>query len=340
MLRIIGLSLVLACWIANPSSAQDAEPLPATAPNRAHTHLNPHQDTVDERGAQTQLDEIVVIGQPTEDRAREFIGEIGAPSLGASAARWRRSVCIGVVNFDAEAARFLIDRVSAVAMEQGLQPGEPGCSPQVLVFASQDGKQTARQLVRDHRRLFRPGGDGFSRTQAALDRFVDTDRAVRWWHTSIPVDPRIARRARVLSNTTTFEALKEGDKLDNVQQSIVVPSLLVATTRHDLWRATVIVDFSRIGNVDYRQLADYIAFVALAQVDPEADVSAFSTILNIFEDASSTPQMTSWDRAYLTGLYSSDDTARGNAGREGEIRRAMLAVASSEANISDATATD
>ncbi|WP_051651191.1 hypothetical protein [Brevundimonas bacteroides] len=133
------------------------------------------------------------------------------------------------------------------------------------------------------------------------------------------------RRVRRLPTDNAYDdSLEAINRLDNVPQTTVPATLIAATTRQDMWAATIIVDFTRVGEVNYDQLADYIAFVALAQVDPEADTSGFPTVLNVFDDPASAPGLTDWDRAYLRGLYESDERTAGAIGREAEIRREML----------------
>lgn len=283
-----------------------------------------YQDQESSPPGASQLPDVVVKARPAEEEARRFIGEIAAPSRGESLARWRGSICIGAAGFDAEGGRFIVDRVSSVAAGLGLRPEEPGCEPDVLILATSDGSRTARATVDLERSRFLPGGMGFSRTRGDLARFVETNRAVRWWHTTIPIDTRIDRRARRLPTDATEDDVLPDERLDNVPQIQVPATLIGSTTRQDMWAATIIVDFSRLGAVDYDQLADYIAFVALAQVDPEADTAGFPTVLNVFDDPAAAAGLTDWDRAYLHGLYESDEAVRGPVSREAEIRREML----------------
>ncbi len=77
-------------------------------------------------------------------------------------------------------------------------------------------------------------------------------------------------------------------------------------------------------------VADYVAMVALAQIDPQADTARFSTILNDFP-AQGAPtralqaSLTDWDEAYLHGLYEAHaDYRNGNMQRNavsGEMAR-------------------
>jgi len=57
--------------------------------------------------------------------------------------------------------------------------------------------------------------------------------------------------------------------------------------------------------VTFQQVGDYVAMVALAQIDAEADASSFDTVLNLFDDPAHTETLTYWDRSYLSALYGS-----------------------------------
>ncbi|WP_051651190.1 hypothetical protein [Brevundimonas bacteroides] len=268
-----------------------------------------------------QLPEVVVEGRSVEEQADVFIDEVAAPPRGATVARWNERVCVGAVGLPETTARYLIDRVSAVAMSVELEPGEPGCDPTVIIVATLDGGAVAQGLVERRRNVLAPGNAIQSRSRRELAEFATVDRPVRWWHISTAVDPDSGRSVvrRPADDTTNAS-------IEQLIQSAIrgSNSLITASTRQHLRRAVIIIDFDEIGDdIDFDQLADYVAFVALAQVDPEADTSGFSTILNLFDDPT-TPGLTAWDSAYLWGLYNSDDTARGNSGREAALRREML----------------
>ena len=99
MRRWIGAAAVgLTAVLASPTLAQDAE-------------------------TPTRVDDVVVEGRPLESVARSFVEEVSAPARTRGLARWDGVVCIGVVNFEAEAAHLIIDRMSDVARDLGSQPG-------------------------------------------------------------------------------------------------------------------------------------------------------------------------------------------------------------------------
>lgn len=282
------------------------------------------QDLSSGKEQAAQLPDVVVQGLIPEDVAREFIDQVAAPPRGAPVARWNTPVCVGVVNLRPETARFLTDRVADVARDVGVEAEEPGCSPDVVVVATVDADSVAQGLVERRRRILAPGNSIQSRSRSDLEAFANTRRPVRWWHISTAVDPATGRSVVRDPSSDNFNSNDREEFLENVSSFQGAQSLIRSGVRQDLRRAVVIVDFDELGDVDFNQLADYVAFVALAQVDPEADTSSFSTILNVFDNPGATPGLTEWDRSYLWGLYNSDDTAQGNSGREAALRREML----------------
>ncbi len=240
----------------------------------------------------TELEEIEVIGRRELISVVEaFVDEVAAPSPRRGLARWTHSICVGTVNIRRETAQYMIDRVSDLARELGLGARAPGCRPHILIIGASDGRAMAQALAESRPAVFRAGASGSDRGRGAFQAFQASDAPVRWWHSSMPTD----------SDTGAPVArLPGGD----------APLILVHTysgrraqIRDDLRRVIVIVDFEQASGATLGQLADYVAMGALAQIDPDADTSAYPSILNLFGADAPPEGMTAWDRAYLDMLY-------------------------------------
>lgn len=254
----------------------------------------PSQDPVPPQPPAVDLEDIVVEGRPLEDITQTFVREVAAPARNRGMSRWRDGLCVGVANLQPEMAQYIADRVSTVARDVGLKPGEPGCVPHVLIVATVDASAFTRQFVQVRPRIFRVGGSGMDRGAGAFEAFIDNDQPVRWWNVSVPVNDDTGRIAIRMPG--------RGYAVNAVQASRLTTGIV-----DDTKRSFIIVDVDKTKDVSLEQLADYIAFIALAQVDPEADTSGYATILNVFDDPAQTRNLTNWDRAYLQGLY---DTIR------------------------------
>ena len=271
------------------------------------------QDTAAQTPA-SQVDEvedIVVLGRELAEAVDDFVDEVVAPPSGRGPARWDRKVCVGAVNLKHEVAQPLIDRVSQVALDIGLEIGEPGCSANILILATDDGTALATALVEARPRVFRPGYSGAARSRAALDRFVATDRPVRWWHVSVPTDADTGAVAVRLPGY--------GPPMINT-----LGGRLRTEIQNDLRRAFIIVDLAQADRVSFPQLADYVAMVAFAQIDPEAQLAGFDTVLNVFADPAGAAGLTDWDRAWLTSLYDAELNRRAPNQQDGEVGGIMF----------------
>ena len=259
----------------------------------------------------TQLDDIVVEGRTLSDTVRQFVDNVIAAPLDRGPARWTRRVCVGVVNLRPEAAQVIADRVGMLAADTGLPVGEPGCGPNILVMATDDGTGLAQAMVVSNPRIFRPGYAGATLGSVALRRFQSTEDSIRWWHVSVPIaDGHNAIAVRL-----------PGRDAPLVQQDA---SRLTTRIRNDLAGVFIILDINRAAGLSFQQIGDYIGMVALAQIDPEADTRGNDTILNLFEEGQAVDAATDWDRSFLASLYAAELNQRRANAQTGEISSIMI----------------
>jgi hypothetical protein len=255
------------------------------------------------------VEEIVVRGRRMSEidsdlriQVDKFVDEIAAPPMGRGYARWQRHVCISITNLDPKTAQYLVDRIARLALDVGLEPGEPGCRPDVVIAFTTNGKETAGYIVENQPTLLRPYGEGgVQRGLAAMREFAESDKPVRWWHVSLPVDARTGAPAiRV-----------PGEGLDPGKRRVVNvagPSRLHSGIRDELKYVIIIVDGPKLQGkgTTWQQLGDLLALVSLAQVDLEAHPTTFDSILNLFSNPSAYSGLTDWDLTYVHALYSYD----------------------------------
>ncbi len=243
----------------------------------------------------------------------KFIGEVAAPPAGRGFARWEGTVCVGVHNLENTAAQYVVDRISALALEVGLRPGEPGCNPDVIVIFTTDGRELATHLVENEPTFLRPTGEGgVHRGLAGLDKFAASDQAVRWWQLSMPV-----------SAQSGLPAIELPNGLGPPVVGVAGPSRIHSGIVDALQRVIVIVDSTKLAGTTWQQLGDYLAVVSLAQVDLETNPAGFDTILNLFTNPAAYSGLTDWDRTYMQALYRFDQERNPNL-QPGELAGEML----------------
>lgn len=249
----------------------------------------------------TNLGQIEVVGQPGElrERVAAFVADIAATPRSTGRARWREPVCVGVANMAQPYAQAIVDRVSQVALDIGLDVAQPGCRASVVIFFAADATPFARKLVRDDHDGFLPGPQGSALDRRALQAFQDVERPVRWWHLS-----QVVEEATGNPPLEVTLRVSEDVEIETRMFTIQKASHIHSGLRNDLKRVILIVDVTRLGDADLASVADYVSMVALAQIDVQADMSGQPTILSLFSPKPASRTLTRWDMDYLRSLYS------------------------------------
>ncbi|ATQ43113.1 hypothetical protein [Caulobacter mirabilis] len=266
---------------------------------------------------ETTVEGLVVTAKkaPDQQALTDFVASV-ASSTNGRLARWDRSICTSVVGLKEAYAQLLIDQIAAAAIEAGLDVGQKGCQPNMIIVATDDSDALVKMTVAANPDGFSKYDTEMTAGRKAFDAFLTSPEPVRWWHVS----------ARVTA---------DGQRYD-VGGSVRVRDVgrLKSTTRMDFDRAVVVMDVKRIGKVRFAALADYVAMVGLAQIDPKAEIETGDTVLNLFKDreAGRTPAegLTAWDKAYLSGLYAARRDVRRDERQKQDIVRSMAGTLASE----------
>ena len=152
-----------------------------------------------------------------------------------------------------------------------------------------------------------------------MKEFAESDRAIRWWHLSLPVDARTGTPAIEQHGANSGESDFGGAPVISVEG----PSRIYSGIRDAMQRVIVIVDSTKLAGTTWQQLGDYLAVVSLAQIDLDADPTAYDSILNLFSNPKAYSGLTDWDRSYVHALYDFDQRRLANFQR-GEIVSEML----------------
>jgi hypothetical protein len=141
---------------------------------------------------------------------------------------------------------------------------------------------------------------------------------VRWWHISETFG----------ANGISLAGDASQGGMSNAPVARVTGTRLSSNTREDLTQAIIIIDATRVQGVQLAALADYVSFVALAQINPHAATADYPTIMNLFDGARANADgpsaLTQWDQAFLDALYKASRNAVNPATQQREIARRML----------------
>lgn len=251
---------------------------------------------------------------------RAFVGEVSVEQQHEDQiARWNSRICPQIAGLQRRDAEIVADRLARRAAQIGLRPSGSGCRANILIFVTPDADRFTAELTAQFPQAFQPRlTNMYHPDEGALARFVGSDAPVRWWH----ISQTVAADGWVVANA---------DERDDgyPQMRTGVSPRMQRTTRQDFNQAIVVVDATQASGVLLDTLADYLAMVALAQINPDADTSRDDTILNLFattasEDAAPT-MMSDWDLAYLDGIYGARRNAMTAERQEADIVEHMRA---------------
>lgn len=287
-----------------------------TTPAMAQT---PTQDSADGN------DRITITGVQPE-RMRDFARELMEPGKLGQLSRWEDKICPGVVGLTPDAAQVMIDRIAMRALNVSLRVGEPGCKANVLIVVTEDGQKLTPTFVAQNKKLFGDAIDaGNTLGQTALAAFTKNNKPVRWWH----VSQTVTDRGQVLGESVATPA--GGGGFSGAQVARVNnASRLAASTHQEFNRIIAIVDTSKTNGASFSAVADYIAMIALTQLQADVDAGGFDSILNVFDGpvggAAPLTGWTAWDAAFVNGLYAVQKDFVTSKQMENEIVRQVTAA--------------
>lgn len=264
-------------------------------------------------------DKVTITGVQPE-RMRDYVRQLMEPGNLGQLARWEDEVCPGVVGLKLDAAQAMLDRIAARAGSVGLKVGEPGCDANVLIVVTDDAQKLTPTFVQQNKKLFGAAFEGGNTLGAsALTEFSTKAKPVRWWH----VAQTVTDRGKVMGDSV---ATSTGSGLTGVQVARVNnASRLKASTHQEFNRIIAIVDTSKTNEVSFSAVADYIALVALTQVQADVDAAGYDSILNVFEGPVGSDEplqgWTAWDSAFVNGLYAVRQDYVSSQQQENEIVR-------------------
>lgn len=224
-----------------------------------------------------------------EQQVRSFVHDVSRSSGDQPLTRWRVPICPLVAGLPAKQGEFILARLSEIARSAGAPVGSRTCRPNFYVIAGNRAPGTAGAQEHNPVRVF-------------YNARIETADGM-------PKD--------IMGSTRPGTGLDlSGPPTSDTR--IEFPSV----TR--LASVLVLVDTARIKGVELGQLADYIAMVGFAVLDPAVDTGSTPTILRLFTSTAASPPpkgLSEWDESFLKALYSTRQSSRF---QQSEISQRML----------------
>jgi len=280
--------------------------------------------------AQSESDEpelrnpTVVVTRTRDDQVRDYMAEImpkGTDIRSKGLPRWNSELCVSVIGPPMDQGQFIADRITQRAMQVGLKAGGPDCETNLLVMVTDAPDVLMPQVVKHHRKMFGDPGDpgiDVSGTSAIRD-IGDDQRPVRWRQ----VIETVSATGMPLDGDARSGASGAPENVPTVRNSTA--SRLKSNVRREVSRMIIVVDTRMTGGRPIGAIADYLAFVSLAQVDADAEGETFPSIMGLFNAADAPRTMTDWDVAYLIATYDSKSDAVNAKSQLRQMRKLIIA---------------
>jgi hypothetical protein len=215
--------------------------------------------------------------------------------------RWKDKLCPLVAGLNKEQGEFVLARLSQIAKTADAPLGSETCKPNLFVIVTPDPERLLKQWWRRDVDLF-DGAAGLS-----VRRFLETARPVRVWYSASTAGAD-GQYLIGLLDATANRARPFGE-----YPKVRVPQAntrLKLTAIRNMLSVIVVVDSTKIGDLNFGQLTDYIGLVGLVQINFDKHLGDAPTILRLFESQgeSRPTEMTVWDKALLHALYSTSQT--------------------------------
>lgn len=226
-------------------------------------------------------------------------------------ARWRDPVCPTADGLPPAFNTFISDRIRAIAVRAGA-PAEISCKPNVEIMFTADPQKMANEVADHSPWLF-----GTHLSSSARHLATVTHPIQAWYVTATreqsgrqtadtPFDP---------VGVTGTDRKVFGSRLGNDKSSVFENVLIIA-------------DASKLAGHDVGTVADYLAVLALSQIDQSAGCAPLPSVTGTFSNCAGETAIntvTDADIEYLTGLYATSPNVPGATARN-NIARHMAEV--------------
>jgi hypothetical protein len=229
------------------------------------------------------------------------------PPSDESLLRWEDAVCPMVIGMIQPAGEFVLRRLSELARESGVPLAKENCKhANLFIIVAQNPETFLKLWWRRQPRMYNTGYGIYP-----VRKFIEKSRPIRVWY-------NVGATNTSNEKITELLAASVDAGLGTVDYPIVRgPSSggsyhLKFPVERSIGSAIVVIDPAQVAQLNIGQFSDYIAMVSFAEINQDANLSANSTILNLFAtlDATAPLEITPWDKALLRALYTSDHGAR------------------------------
>jgi hypothetical protein len=268
----------------------------------------------------------------------KFVEGLTVPTrVAGKMARWKDGICPIVVGLPPQAAELLVKKIRALAAEVGapVNPKDPCPGNIEVIFTAQP------QALLDNVRIMHPVLLGYYDNSAQADKLATSTRPIQSWYSTSTVDMRGQAlvdgggkkggvHLRIALPPAGYGGPATGPEFVELNMPDATVTKVTGNRLNDgvssaLNNVMIVADTGKLLGRDAGSVGDYIAMLALSQIQPPDACQALPSILNLLAPGCSGDTLTSADTAYLRGLYKITTTTT-LAGQRREIQYQMNQV--------------
>jgi hypothetical protein len=264
-----------------------------------------------------KVENVIVTGARTRQAIEGFIQSLGVPTRAIDkVARWQQPICPVAAGLKPAFLSFITRRLKDVAAQAGA-PVNAGanCEPNIAIVFT-----TTPQALIDNVKKKMPGLLGYYDNRDQLDRLATVTRPLQAWYTTATEDAhgQVTVDSGKMAGTglelhLPCQELYPGIPmagictlhLSNAHGASTTSSHLGDGLRSGLYNVIIVANPDRLVDDEMGTMADYIAMLALAQVNVPDSCQPLSTILNLLASGctAKSEALTDNDTGYLGALY-------------------------------------
>jgi hypothetical protein len=233
---------------------------------------------------------VTVTGEKTRDAVDRFVKSVATPTrITGKTARWETPICPYIVGVQPKAVAHLTQRLKEVAAEAGAPfNNRKNCRPNVKVIFN----RTPDALMQDVKAKM-PWVLGYYGSNEERDRLAVFDRPIKAWYRTA---------------TRDVHGILHPDKAevtDKPRETPILSSKLNDGLRPEMYDILIVANPDLLTGRPAETVSDYIAMLALAQVQERDACQNLPSIINLLaKDCANAPEgITINDLGYLRGVY-------------------------------------
>jgi hypothetical protein len=276
-------------------------------PPRAPDLSQPPVSTTEKNQLDTVTIEASRQRKELERQVSHFVSSVPVHYSYESMARWNTPICPLVAGLTRDQGELVLTRISQIVTASQAPLAAVHCPINFYIVISREPDTFLKEWrARDPNMFSRQNGGGYIKT------FVESRRPVRVWYNSdlgsadaIPTSPADV----ALSPQIAGPGLGGPRGVRATANTVRTSTRLSYGAIRNLSTVIVIVDSTRTEHLSLIQVADYVAMVGLAEINPDADVDVGTapTILRLFQNTETPPVgLSTMDQAFLTSLYATN----------------------------------